>query len=436
MTPNSEGYGMKFVYESDRTMKKELVICVPTYNRQEIIQSMLYVELDILRRYHVDIYIYDSSEGSATEDTVIKFVENGYSNLYYKRINAEVHANRKVYNIYQDMENSSYKYVWMVRDRFVISEEALIYIQKELSLGMPIYWINVLKREYESYKIKDLNEFLRKASCELLRFGTVILSVSAFLKGSNWQYYEKKYLNQKTIHASHVGYYFERCAELEKFEVCRIDLPKSAINDNKTKSASWECNRLQIIAECWGSVIWGLPKCYTCKRDAMHSQDPVMLSKIIILRKKSEGNYGIHEFIKYRKWFRRIRPENYYFYFWAALLPVKILKNMYFSDFIKSIENSVRYIYGAGRIGNECGELLDILGIDYKGYLVCSMEQNPDMKRNHPVMTAQEALCKETATIIIAVSMRTDDIQQIAEDLIHMNGADTLQIIDYNKVRV
>lgn len=427
---------MKLGNESDRIAEKELVICVPTYNRQEIILSMLETELDILKKYHVDLYIYDSSEGSATEDIAISFMENGYTNLYYKRMAAEIHANQKVYNIYQDMENSGYKYVWMIRDRLIISEKALIYIQKGLSLDMPIYWINVLKREYDSYKIRDLNEFLKEASYELLRFGTVILSVSAFLKGSNWQYYKKKYLNRKTIHASHVGYYFERCAELEKFEACRIDLPKSAINDGRTTSISWERNRLQIVAEGWGSVIWGLPKCYTCKRDAMHSQDPVMLSRIVILRKKSEGNYGIYEFVKYGKWLRRIRPENYCFYFASAILPLKTVKRVYFSDISGQIRNSVRYIYGAGRVGDECGEFLDELGIEYQGYLVASMDQNPDVKRNHPVKTAEEILRGEAITIIIAVAMRGEDVKQIGERLIQMNGVNTTQIIDYNKIRV
>lgn len=434
----SGDYVVKAINELEKTegtQKKELAICVPTYNRQEIIFGMLDAELGVLQKHNVDLYIYDSSEGSGTEDIVIKFMEGGFTNLYYKRIDAKVHANEKVYTIYKDMENSEYKYIWMIRDRHVISEEALIYIQEALCADMPIYWIDLLKKEYGIYPINDLNEFLMGASYELLRFGAVILSVAGFIKGSDWQYYEKKYLNPKQIHASHVGYYFERCAELEKFATCRVDVPKSAVSDKTTGKSSWEHNAIQIIAECWGSIIWGLPKCYTCKKDAMHNANSSWLGEFAIVHKKSEGNYGLREFIKYGKWFRRIRTENYWFYFWASFLSVKTLKNIYFSDFVKQIRNSVLYIYGAGRVGDECGEFLDMLGIDYNGFLVNSMEQNPNMKRNHSVTTAQEALCGEPVTIIIAIAKRANDIEQIRENLMRMNGAGMIQIIDYNEIR-
>lgn len=168
----------------------------------------------------------------------------------------------------------------------------------------------------------------------------------------------------------------------------------------------------------------------------MHSLYQGHLNKITILGKKSDGNYGIFEFIKYGKWFRRIRPENYFFYLAAALLPLKMVKTIYFYNFMKQFANTYPYIYGAGRLGNECGEFLDILGIEYKGYLVNSMEQNPETKRKHPVTAAREVLQGETATIIIAVLLQENDIKRIGENLIRMNGADTLQIIDYNKIRV
>lgn len=433
-----EDYAVKPLNKSEefeRFEKKGLAICVPTYNRQGIIMEMLDAELSMLSKHDVDIYIYDSSEGSATEDIVNEFKKAGYANLYYKRAASAVHANEKVYMIYKDMENSDYKYVWMIRDRDTISEEALAYVQKCLSADIPIYWVNVSQKEYGIYKLNDINEFLVQASYELLRFGAVILKVPDFIRGSRWAYFDKKYINKKKIHASHVGYYFERCAELELFEACRIDLPKSAMSD-KTTDRSWENHRLQIAVECWGSVIWGLPKRYTRRRDAMHSLYQGHLNKITILGKKSDGNYGIFEFIKYGKWFRRIRPENYFFYLAAALLPLKMVKTIYFYNFMKQFANTYPYIYGAGRLGNECGEFLDILGIEYKGYLVNSMEQNPETKRKHPVTAAREVLQGETATIIIAVLLQENDIKRIGENLIRMNGADTLQIIDYNKIRV
>ena len=45
----------------------KLVICIPTYNRSKVIESVLNCELQMLKERHVDVILYDSSEDAETE---------------------------------------------------------------------------------------------------------------------------------------------------------------------------------------------------------------------------------------------------------------------------------------------------------------------------------------------------------------------------------
>ena len=51
-------------------MDNELVLCLLTYNRPEIINIFLEKEIEILYRAKVDLIIYDSSETQLTERIV------------------------------------------------------------------------------------------------------------------------------------------------------------------------------------------------------------------------------------------------------------------------------------------------------------------------------------------------------------------------------
>ena len=77
-----------------------LAVCIPTYNRSQIIQEFLetYINEYIYEKF--DIYIYDSSEDRKTETLVREWMQY-YTNLYYVSVDMKVHSNMKVYNIFK-----------------------------------------------------------------------------------------------------------------------------------------------------------------------------------------------------------------------------------------------------------------------------------------------------------------------------------------------
>lgn len=414
-----------------------LAICIPTYNRADIIDELLSEELPILKGRNVDIYIYDSSEGNETELVVTQYTQHGYDNLFFIKVDSNTNSNKKVFSIYRDMENSAYDFIWLIRDRLTILESGLEYIERNLNKEFSLCWTNIQKREFYKSIITDKNQFFEEAAFDLTIFGAVILNRETFLVGTDWDYYERKYLNKKMIHFSHVGYYLGRSIELASFKVLRLDMPSSAIKGKKMPGLSWEQNRMQIVTECWGSIIYSLPAEYKNKEKALKTQYHFVLSKNAIMQKKIEGQYNLFAFLKYRKWLKLIRPENYEFYKDAVFFSIDKLKNKYYKNFIDDCKVGKKvYIYGAGFVGAECSDLLSVLGIRYEAFLVSSMNDNLPEFKGHPVREAEDVINEEGVTIIIAISSRGENINVIGDSIRKLNGLeDKLNIIDYNSIR-
>lgn len=100
-----------------------LAICVPTYNRAEIIDRVITNSIDYLKRYDIDIYYYDSSENDGTEKLVIRMNESGYDNVYYIKLPSEITYGEKIDYIFSgEGLQKDYDYIWPIKDRIIPNE--------------------------------------------------------------------------------------------------------------------------------------------------------------------------------------------------------------------------------------------------------------------------------------------------------------------------
>ena len=92
----------------------QLAICVPTYNRAEMIEEMLIRYGKIYQRKEIDVYFYDSSEGERTQQIVENYSKD-YKNLHYRRIPSSTHSNIKVLDIYEEFSKErNFQDIWDV----------------------------------------------------------------------------------------------------------------------------------------------------------------------------------------------------------------------------------------------------------------------------------------------------------------------------------
>ena len=136
---------------------------------------------------------------------------------------------------------------------------------------------------------------------------------------------------------------------------------------------------------------------HTCVHTHIHTHTYTITSK-----------YNLRSFLQYRKWIKKIYPEDYVRDFWISILPEKLAFQLFTGNLIGRIDEMKRdggyvYIFGAGRHAAECAAFFDECHIKYDGFVVTSLEGNPEELRNHVVYKAADQLKNRKSLIVIAV---------------------------------
>lgn len=122
-------FDKKRAYEHFRKYIKtqfDMALVIPTCNRSKAIDSLLFQSAYQLRKYGIDIIVYDSSEDGKTESVTRNFQIDGCYNVIYKKYNGEFDGfslDHKVMQAYIDFADE-YKYIWVCRDGLIISIDA------------------------------------------------------------------------------------------------------------------------------------------------------------------------------------------------------------------------------------------------------------------------------------------------------------------------
>lgn len=93
-----------------------------------------------------------------------------------------------------------------------------------------------------------------------------------------------------------------------------------------------------------GEVISRLPEVCTNKLEVMRTQDKWFLSKYSLLIYRKEKTYGFKTFLKYKKWIKKIYPEDYFLDFPSACKAL-------FSDYRRRFDAGNSRNEGAGEHG-------------------------------------------------------------------------------------
>lgn len=413
--------------------RKRLCVCIPTYNRCDAVKTVLDAELDIFEKYGIDLFLCDSStndeikrlterykrikECSAKDKPFTQGEEDaGHGGksastyeIHYKRFHSNISSNEKVFQIFQWAASSEYAYIWLIHDHTVCNEDAVRFLMQELEKGLDFYLLNMQSGGYGNEAFADINEFLLKGAWRLNSFGSSVINTRTFLKNVDWQRMRTKYGGEKTLNYSHIGFYFERAAELDSLKACQLFFErKDFVDFYRTNEISWSGDILRICLECWGEVITRLPEVYKDKPAVMRTQDKWFLSRYSLLVYRKEQKYNFKLFRKYGKWIKRIYPEDYIRDFWISVLPVRWLFRYYTGNLrkrmseVKSREGNV-YIFGAGRHAAECGAFFEECRLPFDGFVVTSLQGNPNELRNHTVYEAAARLKGQRSLVVIAV---------------------------------
>lgn len=400
-------------------MKMSCAICIPTYNRPDVIREFIETAAERYMQYGFDIYIYDSSEGCQTERIVAGWKKQ-YKNLYYVRVASTVHSNIKVYNIFQEFgRTEKYEYLWVCSDSIRWTQRVLDAVAEAAQQGYDLIIPNY--RDVEKVGDKeytDRNELFLYCAWHMTLYGAVILRVSTMLQDVDWELLVEKYAVPECINHSHVAFYFEKLSRMQRWKAIHLSFPKSAlIASGLKKYSGWQEETLFVWCHCWPEMIMRLPEEYRNK------------DKVI---KKSGVNSGIlsYDNLKILREQNILTKESYclYKYDWHKLTDVPVI-NIWFLCLIspqnvKYLDKNLRryhrkervlkrkiekfcrrferiYIYGAGKKACRYTEYINAMGREFEGYLITNPLDNMKVLNEHRVIAYTPDLLKNNETGIL-----------------------------------
>lgn len=372
--------------------KVSVALCVPTYERSDIVEDFLancsayYIEAGI------DIYYYDSSVSDKTKDIVCEWPDQEH--IHYIRMPSDLHANAKAYKIFQGYGfEKSYDFIWLSGDAYQCSKPAIEQLMPNLNLEYDI--VEVCREDLKNVGTRvftDPNEYMQLCIHNTGVFGAIILNTHTMLNGVDWAYYEKKFLVEPLISYSHISFYFYRILELDRFCAFCLSMTPRLIRYSKLKiESSWIKNYFYIQCEGFVQTIKGLPDYYTNKEQVLTDARTLPIKNIYqFYRYKEFGIYSMRIFLKYRAVWNVITPFPKWKLFLIALVPRPLVKAF------RSLRRTVGrtrlqkfcaahkriVIYGTGFMGDLYARYFDHLGLAYEAFCV-SRRKSPQQENLH-----------------------------------------------------
>lgn len=396
-----------------------LAVCIPTYNRANVVQEFLKLYAEPYWKREIDIYIYDSSESDETKTVVDKYLQEGRG-LYYVHIDSSVHSNLKVYGIFKEFGGKrDYDYLWVCSDSIrwkdSVLEQAVAYMEQGYDIIIPNY------RDVEKIGVReynDCNRLFEDCAWHMTLYGAVILKTAVMLQDVDWAYLEKKYCVPDSINHSHVGCYFEKLAQVPQWRAVHFSVSLKEIDFSILKEHSgWYRDTFYVWCHCWPSMIEKLPEIYYDKQKVIKKSgvNSKILSYLNLEKLRVAEVLDDEVYREYKKeWGRLTNVPRVAIWLLVKMSPdivnrvgVNALANLWMAGRLKlklrifCRKFSVIYIYGAGRKAQRYTQYLDEMGIDFKGYLVTHLDGNGKELNGHAVLQYNSDLLKEDTTGIL-----------------------------------
>lgn len=311
---------------------KKIAICIPTYNRAEVLQDTFSYELDACRDLGIDIWVYDSSTDGQTRELIESLKD--YNNLYYVSVDSSVTLDEKVVMIYQSYERTQkYDYLWLVGDSVSFSRDILVKIRDAAESDPTMIFIN--NEDLQHLGNKEYHD-VHTIFCELFwkstLWGSIIIKASLY-DDIEWSPYIEKFVGTDQIS---VGLHWYRLADVQDFRAVLfsvrkgIDLRKSPLK----KFAWWKETehggetQYRVWAEGLIDVVYNLPYSQEELEAALETQRVYMKNFywLNLCRSRKDKVYNLDILKKYGRGIGILSKYPYFLLWIIAVTPVLPMK--------------------------------------------------------------------------------------------------------------
>lgn len=400
-------------------MKKN-VICIPTFNRPKILGDVCTCIADTISADKFDVYIYDSSPNTDSEQELAGLLEKN-SHFFYCKIPDSVHSSEKLYHIYQDGHiQNDYNYLWVLPDYLFFSKEVIRTVLEAADQKWDMFMLDFYDPgKTGDRQCSDPNEIFREYGWSITQYGIMLLNCETVLKKADWGYLRARYLNKKCCNFSHVAMYFEMMLKIKDLKFYHFSVSREHVYISQHRRESEYFNEfLEIWGYRWYESIHALPEYYRNKDEVIKSAciHTGSLSEKSAVQLRINGVLNRKTFRKYRKIWNVISTVPAGRVWGIILLPLTVVKNTEEYGSIqawikhciveKRFEQFCRrhrkiYLYGAGKKAGRMAEYLSKRAIPFEGFVVTELkERMPDINGREVIEFARLKKSRDTGVIL------------------------------------
>ena len=311
---------------------KNLAICIPTYNRVEVLQDTLSHELEICNDLGVDIYLYDSSSDGKTKALAENLCK--YPNLHHIALDSAISLDEKVVKLFQTYgREKKHDYFWLVGDGVIFGKELLENVLNVLQTEPTMVFVN--SEDLQKLGNKEYNnprDIFRELFWKSSLWGSIIVREDLYYD-IDWKVYIDKFVGLDQIS---VGMHWYRLASVEKFRAVllsvrkNIDMRKTSVN----KIAWWKENACgsETVYRVWAKglveTVQQLPFTKEDIEAALETQRIYVKNFcwLNLCRSRKDGVYNLDIYRKYGKQIKILSKYPKGVLYCIAVTPILIMK--------------------------------------------------------------------------------------------------------------
>lgn len=233
----------------------QITICIPTYNRDKMLDKCLSALCRIQEQnHHFRLIIGDNGSEDATQDIIAKW-ESKFEHLEVITHPHNIGPDRNFASLYKAVKT---EYCWLLGDCDTISEQNFIKIEQHLTKGYDALVINtdesMLCIEKKVYT--DILDFLNEQGWHVTKLSACIVKSKMLEPVFIRRYYDS--------HFVHWGNLMESLCQMESFRVLfDPTIPLGYLVDEgnyrQSQKGAWRQLPFYVWGRCWSQMVLALP---------------------------------------------------------------------------------------------------------------------------------------------------------------------------------
>lgn len=291
-----------------------LGICIPTYNRAEVLRQNLKQLESLIEKYGVHIYISDNASTDNTEEVVAEYRDN--SNVHYRKNECNLGGDK---NFEAVLKMCSHQYAWLLGDDDTINSNIDAVIECLSTKSPDILFLDYFNESTKQIYV-DPHEIFHDLTHGFSWMSSLIISGEMIASSDFSRYYGTNFV--------HTGAIMD-CILRRGATVCVLEnrYVETIKHDGRRTFNSSEYAIYEVWCKCWIETLSHLPTItYADIKAELLNNRSYFLTNIKLFNQRAQNNFNLRILKKYHHYISFYRNGPTWVLYAIAMFPVPVAR--------------------------------------------------------------------------------------------------------------